>query len=86
MLKVRSKLKSLLFGMMVAITIGEISVRLFPTWHDSFLQDIVHSQLPTELYKPVGGLQPGERPEKVRFKHHSNRQVQFKGLVDSNDA
>ena len=51
----------------------------FPTWHDTFLQDIVHSKLPTDLYKPVGGFQPGERPDKVRFKHHPNRQAQFRG-------
>ena len=61
------------------MALGEGIVRLFPTWHDTFLQDIVYSQLPTNLYKPVGGFQPGERPDKPRFKHHPNRQAQFKG-------
>ena len=74
-----SKIKAVILGTFVAIGIGEVVVRLFPTWHDTFLQDIVHSQLPTDLYKPVGGFQPGERPDKVRFKHHPNRQAQFKG-------
>ena len=74
-----SKIKAVILGTFVAIGIGEAVVRLFPTWHDTFLQDIVHSQLPTDLYKPVGGFQPGERPDKARFKHHPNRQAQFKG-------
>ena len=73
------KIKALLFGVCGAIALGEGIVRLFPTWHDTFLQDIVYSQLPTDLYKPVGGFQPGERPDKPRFKHHPNRQAQFKG-------
>lgn len=74
-----AKIKALLFGVCVAIALGEGIVRLFPTWHDTFLQDIVHSQLPTDLYRPVGGFKPGERPDKPRFKHHPNRQAQFKG-------
>ena len=52
------KIKALLFGVCGAIALGEGIVRLFPTWHDTFLQDIVHSPLPTDLYKPVGGFQP----------------------------
>ena len=79
-----AKIKSLLFGVCGAMVLGEGLVRIFPTWHDTFLQDIVHSQLPTDLYKPVGGFKPGERPDKPRFKHHPNRQAQFKGLEFDN--
>lgn len=74
-----SKIKAFTFGSLIAWTLGEVFVRLYPTWHDTFLQDIVHSKLPTDLYKPVGGFQPGERPNKVRFKHHPNTQARFVG-------
>lgn len=75
----QQKWKALLFGLMMSFIIGELGVRMAPTWHDTFLQDIVYSKLPTDLYKPVGGLQPGERPGKIRFVHHPNRQARFTG-------
>ena len=74
----------LLLGCFIALFIGEVGVRLFPTWHDAFVQDIVHSRLPTDLYKPVGGLSPGETPSKIRFVHHPNRQARFTGLEYDN--
>ena len=74
----------LLLGSLVACFIGEVGVRLFPTWHDAFVQDIVYSRLPTDLYQPVGGLNPGEQPRKIRFVHHPNRQVRFTGLEYDN--
>ena len=82
----RSTLKalSLLLGGVCAVGIGEIGVRLFPTWHDAFVQDILHSRLPTDLYQPIGGFQPGEVPQKVRFRHHPNRQARFSGLEYDN--
>lgn len=74
----------LLLGCFIALFIGEVGVRLFPTWHDAFVQDIVHSRLPTDLYKPVGGLSPGEQPHKIRFVHHPNRQARFIGMEYDN--
>lgn len=77
--RMKQQWKALWIGSIVALCVGEIGVRLAPTWHDTFLQDIVYSKLPTDLYKPVGGFQPGERPGKIRFVHHPNRQAQFTG-------
>ena len=71
---------SLCLGSLIAIAIAELGCRLFPTWHDAFVLDIVNSQLPAELYVPVGGFIPGERPQKVRFRHQANQQALFQGL------
>ena len=73
-----------LLGSCVAFVLGEVGVRIFPTWHDAFVQDIVHSRLPTDLYQPVGGLSPGEQPRKIRFVHRPNRQARFIGLEYDN--
>ena len=77
--KVYHRWLGLLLGVLMAGILGELGVRLFPTWHDAFVADIVHSQLPTDLYKPVGGFAPGQQPQKIRFVHHPNRQARFKG-------
>ena len=74
----------LTIGGFIALFIGEVGVRLSPTWHDAFVEDIVHSRLPTDLYQPVGGLSPGEQPSKVRFVHRPNRQARFIGLEYDN--
>lgn len=73
-----------LFGLVLAGGLGETLCRLFPTWHDAFVKDIVYSRLPADLYRPVGGFAPGERPGKVRYEHAPNAQVHFKGLEYDN--
>ena len=72
------------FGLLISFVIVEIVCRVFPTWHDAFVKDIVFSRLPADLYQPVGGLQPGERPGKVRYQHAPNAQANFKGLEYDN--
>lgn len=71
-------------GLLIAFVIAEILCRAFPTWHDAFVKDIVFSRLPADLYQPVGGFAPGEKPGKVRYQHAPNAQANFKGLEYNN--
>ena len=82
--QLRQRIVAVMFGLIVAGFVGEALCRCFPTWHDAFVKNIVYSRLPADLYQPVGGFQPGERPGKVRYRHAPNAQAHFRGLEYNN--
>ena len=73
-----------MLGLFLSFVIAEVLCRAFSTWHDAFVKDILFSRLPADLYQPVGGFKPGEKPGKVRYQHAPNAQANFKGLEYDN--